>query len=246
MQVPAMDMPTCQPHDLLWVAPGAIRLDGAWPAWADAEWLRRAPVVVRREAVAGGLLPVGLRGANRSERARAYVPAGAVTRRVVPEALAAGAAAALDGSAALHAAAPVPGTAAGTGGGVPAAAPAALQASPATAWSALVALAMAAPVLDAVGLAWGPTGGAGFFLACGLPVLRPDSDLDVLVRAPQPLTAAQAAALDGIQAGAPCRIDIQVDTGHGAFALTEWRRGGRVMLKTNAGPRLCADPWMES
>jgi phosphoribosyl-dephospho-CoA transferase len=109
---------------------------------------------------------------------------------------------------------------------------------------ALDALASLAPALDALGLAWGPTGGVGFFLACGLPVLRPDSDLDLLVRAPQPLGAAQAAALAALQARTACRIDIQVDTGHGAFALAEWSRtGGRVLLKTSAGPVLCDDPW---
>lgn len=214
MQTSAMHTPAYLSHDLLWVAPDAIRLDGPWPAWADAAWLRSAPVVVRREAVDGGLVPVGLRGAARSERARAYVPAGAVTRRVAPEALAATA----DIDALL--AGPVP-------------------------WPALAALVTVRPLLNATGLAWGPTGGAGFFLACGLPVLRPDSDLDILVRAPQPLTAAQTAALDAVQAGAPCRIDIQVETGRGAFALTEWRRGGRVMLKTDTGPLLCTDPWEE-
>lgn len=109
---------------------------------------------------------------------------------------------------------------------------------------ALDALAALAPAMDAIGLDWGPTGGVGFFLACGLPVLRPDSDLDLLVRAPQPLSATQAAALAALQGGAACRIDIQVDTGSGAFALAEWRRGGRrVLLKTGAGPVLTDDPW---
>lgn len=109
---------------------------------------------------------------------------------------------------------------------------------------ALNALAALAPAMDAIGLAWGPTGGVGFFLACGLPVLRPDSDLDLLVRAPQPLSACQAAALAALQADAACRIDIQLDTGLGAFALAEWSRGGRrVLLKTGAGPVLTDDPW---
>jgi phosphoribosyl-dephospho-CoA transferase len=108
----------------------------------------------------------------------------------------------------------------------------------------LSALLAIAPLLNATGLAWGPTGGVGFFLATGLPVLRPDSDLDLVVRAPQPLASAQAMALAGVQRQSACRIDIQIDTGHGAFALAEWARdGGRVMLKTNDGPRLCTNPW---
>lgn len=109
---------------------------------------------------------------------------------------------------------------------------------------ALAALAALAPAMDGIGLAWGPTGGVGFFLASGLPVLRPDSDLDLLVRAPQPLSACQADALAALQANPGCRIDIQIDTGHGAFALAEWRRSGRrVLLKTGAGPVLSDDPW---
>ena len=54
------------------------------------------------------------------------------------------------------------------------------------------------------------------------------------------LLKAQLAAL---QAKAPCRLDIQVDTGAGGFALAEYVRGGRVMLKTAHGPVLVADPW---
>ncbi len=112
---------------------------------------------------------------------------------------------------------------------------------------ALAALTALAPALDAIGLAWGPTGGVGFYLACGLPVLRPDSDLDLLVRAPRQLSAQQAAALDALQHRTDCRIDIQIDTGNGAFAFAEWRRtGGQVLLKTSAGPLLCDAPWRDA
>jgi phosphoribosyl-dephospho-CoA transferase len=100
-----------------------------------------------------------------------------------------------------------------------------------------------APRLQALGLAWGPVGGAGFWLASGLPVLRPTSDLDLLVRAPDPLAPATVAALAALQRDAACRIDIQVDTGRGGFALMEYARGGMVMLKTDCGPQLSSDPW---
>jgi phosphoribosyl-dephospho-CoA transferase len=109
---------------------------------------------------------------------------------------------------------------------------------------ALSALAALAPALDAIGLAWGPTGGAGFALATGLPVLRQDSDLDLLVRAPRPLTDEQKMALLSLRTGGICRIDIQIETGHGGFAVAEWAsRHGRVLLKTDDGPRLTDDPW---
>jgi phosphoribosyl-dephospho-CoA transferase len=51
---------------------------------------------------------------------------------------------------------------------------------------ALVALAAAAPWLDALGLPWGPVGGIGFELATGIPVLTAASDVDLLVRAAGP------------------------------------------------------------
>jgi hypothetical protein len=110
----------------------------------------------------------------------------------------------------------------------------------------LLALAELAPRLDALGLAWGPAGGAGFQLASGLPVLREDSDLDLLVRAPWPLPARLVDRLAGLVDGAPCRIDLQVDTGLGGFALSEYVRGGRVLLKTAHGPLLVDDPWRQA
>jgi phosphoribosyl-dephospho-CoA transferase len=195
-------------HDLIWVTETArLELDGPSPAWLTPDWLKRAPLVVRRESTPDDRLPVGLRGIARNQRCKGYLRRAGVARRVTPEMLAAGA---------------------GHRHTVP----------------ALDALATLAPALDALGLAWGPTGGVGFFLACGLPVLRPDSDLDLLVRAPQPLSAAQAAALAALQAETACRIDIQIDTGGGAFALAEWSRtAGRVLLKTSTGPVLSDDPW---
>ncbi|HTN67070.1 MAG TPA: malonate decarboxylase holo-ACP synthase, partial [Burkholderiaceae bacterium] len=98
---------------------------------------------------------------------------------------------------------------------------------------ALEALEALALPLDATGLAWGPTGSVGFALASGLPVLRPDSDLDLLVRAPRPLKQEQIRALLLFVAAPICRIDLQLDTGHGGFALAEWADGPRpVLLKT--------------
>jgi phosphoribosyl-dephospho-CoA transferase len=107
----------------------------------------------------------------------------------------------------------------------------------------LAVLRALAPRLDALDVDWGPAGGTGYFLACGLPVLRETSDLDLLVRLPRRPAPALLAALCALQDGQPCRLDIQVDTGAGGFALAELARGGRVLLKTNDGPRLVADPW---
>lgn len=111
--------------------------------------------------------------------------------------------------------------------------------------AALAALRTVAPLLDATGWAWGPTGGVGFALASGLPVLRADSDLDLVLRLPAPPDAAQTQALRDIAAAVTnCRLDLQIDTGHGGFAYAEWAAGrSKILLKTDRGPLLTATPW---
>jgi phosphoribosyl-dephospho-CoA transferase len=42
------------------------------------------------------------------------------------------------------------------------------------------------------------------------------------------------------------RIDAQIDTPLGGFALAEFAAGRpRVLLRTDGGPRLVGDPWPE-
>ncbi len=101
-----------------------------------------------------------------------------------------------------------------------------------------------APALDVSRLAWGVTGGAGFALASGIDVLREDSDLDLLLRSASPADAAALRDIAALLPGQPARVDVQVETPAGGFALLEWTRtGGRVLLKTAAGPVLSDDPW---
>lgn len=197
-------------HDLLWL--DTMPAGEALPAWATPAWLRQAPLVVRRATTAPGRLPVGLRGALRSERHACEIDVAQVLRRVTPEMLSARVAAiAVDGRQS----------------------------------GALAALRTVAPLLDATGRAWGPTGGVGFALASGLPVLREDSDLDLVLRLPAPPDAAQMEALRDIAAAVTtCRLDLQIDTGHGGFAWAEWAAGrSTILLKTKRGPLLTATPW---
>lgn len=108
-----------------------------------------------------------------------------------------------------------------------------------------LALSAVQPVLGAHGLTWGVTGSAGYALATGLEVLTPDSDLDLLIRAPVPLTRDGARTLLGeIEAAACCRVDIQLETPLGGLALREWAGSSeRVMVKTAQGPHLVSSPW---
>lgn len=207
------------PHDLLWLAGrSALTEPDALPEWASDEWLAAAPVVVRREDTGdAATIPVGLRGRSRAERHAAYLPASRVLRRTTPESLA--------GSRAW---------------------------ARVDQWSripAIAALAAAAPTLDAFsqrwGVSWGITGSVGFALATGIPILRADSDLDLLLRSPRRIARGDAAELDALLRDCHAHIDVQVDTGAGGFALAECAAGRpRVLLKTGRGPRLVADPWV--
>lgn len=216
-------------HDLLWLNAPLNDAMPDLPAWSDPGW----PVVVRRAlAPVAGQVPVGVRGHARHQRHAGWIDAGQVKQIVTPEMLAghAGTDPAPDG--------PVAGRQdndirARRESAASSDAPACLR-----------TLAGIRPQLDAAGLAWGPTGATGFWLACGAPVLHAGSDLDLVVRAPQALSEDTIALLKALSSSAACRLDIQIDTGEGAFALTEWLAGRRrILLKTAAGPRLVTDPW---
>ncbi|KHK57754.1 phosphoribosyl-dephospho-CoA transferase [Ralstonia sp. A12] len=113
-------------------------------------------------------------------------------------------------------------------------------------FAALRTVRALATELNALGWAWGPTGGAGFALATGLPVLHADSDLDLVVRMPHAPSAAQRDHLVRLLDDIECRVDLQIDTGHGGFALRDWLASPhKTLLKTDHGPRLVADPWSD-
>ncbi len=203
-----------QPHDLIWLDdPEAFAAQAALPDWAGAAWLARAPAVVRRDRAPDGRIPIGLRGMLRSQRHAAWLPAAQCAKVVTPMDIASQA------RWRLHPRrAEIP---------------------------ALRTLARLAPWLDTLGCQWGVTGAIGFALASGIDVLHADSDVDLLLASATPLTQAEVQALGALlEAGAEARLDIQVATPYGAFALRErLRTAGRVLLKTDTGPVLCADPW---
>ncbi|WP_144137608.1 malonate decarboxylase holo-ACP synthase [Paraburkholderia sp. BCC1884] len=98
---------------------------------------------------------------------------------------------------------------------------------------------------------WGPTGSVGFELTTQIPVVSVSSDLDLLIRTPEPLSLELAAALlnhlqtCGHRAG--IRVDAQLETPAGGVALSEWAAGkARVMARHARGPQLIADPWADN
>ncbi|WP_459475191.1 malonate decarboxylase holo-ACP synthase [Pseudomonas sp. No.117] len=109
-------------------------------------------------------------------------------------------------------------------------------------------LAFIEPLLDDLGLPWGPTGAAGYELASGWPALHAGSDLDLLIRCEAKMSRDQARALlASLQGQALCRLDILLETPLGGVALAEWAgNASRVLLKAAAGPQLVGDPWREA
>jgi phosphoribosyl-dephospho-CoA transferase len=108
-------------------------------------------------------------------------------------------------------------------------------------------------VLDAIdelfaafGLVWGPTGSVGFELATGVGAASTDSDLDVVVRAPEPLPLGNAREIADYLNRLPVRVDAQLDAPAGAVTLADYVRGGRILLRTPDGPILIRDPWQDA
>lgn len=91
---------------------------------------------------------------------------------------------------------------------------------------------------------WGLTGSVGFELASSTPTARPNSDLDIVIRMPQPLDRETAGVLYGWNTQLPIRIDVQLETPFGAVALAEYARNEKqVLLRTSSGPKLVDTPW---
>lgn len=204
-----------RPHDMLWTDGfSSLLSDDPLPSWVNEQWNASLPVIVRRDHSAKGLIPVGIRGKEKHERAPAWIAPENVSRRLSPESLV------KDRET--------------------------LLASP---------FADAKPVKAIVDIleltlpyAWGPTGSCAYALASGRAVMHPESDLDMLIRCAEPVLPEAFAPLLAKWDTLPCKTDIQIETPFGAFALKEWIRekGRRVLLKTDFGPVLTADPWNEN
>ena len=108
---------------------------------------------------------------------------------------------------------------------------------------ALAALEAIAVLLG--GRSWGPAGSVGFELATGHTAAHRNSDLDIVLRAPDRIASTEAGRLLAGLAALPVRVDVSVETPLGACSLTEVAAGGPVAVKTLVGPRLVRDPWAE-
>ena len=202
-------------HSLLRLSSAnALEWESDAPTWA-AESLRRAPfVVMRRPLPRSAGLPVGVRGAARSQRAAAWVSAGAVQECITPQMLAAHHAWRQRRDFAIM---------------------------PAVA--ALEEVAAIFEGHGMAGR-WGPGGSVGFELASGVAAATPASDLDIILVAAASMARADAAHLYAELSALTVRIDVLLETPNGAVALAEYANSvGTILLRSPQGPRLSRDPW---
>ncbi|MEK3820364.1 malonate decarboxylase holo-ACP synthase [Cytobacillus sp. FSL W8-0315] len=107
-----------------------------------------------------------------------------------------------------------------------------------------LSLTIASEILAKHKLVWGPGGSAGFELATGNVTVTAESDLDLILRAPEPIPIHTAAEIMNVMKSCPARVDIQAETPAGSFSLAEYASGSdTMMVKTKFGPLLCENPW---
>jgi phosphoribosyl-dephospho-CoA transferase len=202
-------------HSLLRLSSASVlEWESGPPDWAS-EALRCAPfVVMRRPLPRSEALPVGVRGGARSQRAAAWVSAGAVQECITPQMLAAQHAWRQRRDFAI---------------------------TPAVA--ALEEVAAIFDGHGMAGR-WGPGGSVGFELASGVPSTTPNSDLDIVLGAAASMSRADAARLHAELSAQTVRIDVLLETPNGAVALAEYAKSvGAILLRSPQGPRLARDPW---
>lgn len=108
------------------------------------------------------------------------------------------------------------------------------------------ALGMSADIFQSYGISWGSGGSVGFELASGVETVTSASDLDLIIRARQPIPMADAVAMVERLDRSTVRIDVQVETPVGGFSLKEFAMdSGSFLLKTKIGPKLTRNPWNE-
>ena len=95
------------------------------------------------------------------------------------------------------------------------------------------------------GLDWGPGGSAGFELASGRPTVTDASDLDIIIRAPEPFDRRFANSICIQPEGVSTRVDVLIETPYCGFSLNEYAHSqlDKVLVRTDTGRILAADPW---
>ena len=184
------------------------------PEWVAGSIMSQPWAVVRREAAIDNFLPIGIRGSSRSERCAARLSTQDVLKVVLPTDLTRSA---LIGQICEQSNLP-----------------------------ALGALGAVSKIFSAHGLAphWGPTGSVGFQLACGMCVVHPGSDLDLVLMTATPISRIVAITLHRDLQQLPARTDLLLETPLGGVALAEYVSStGPWLIRTAQGPQMTRAPW---
>jgi phosphoribosyl-dephospho-CoA transferase len=106
-------------------------------------------------------------------------------------------------------------------------------------------LAFLEECLNGIDLEWGPGGSAGFELASGKPVVKQQSDLDLVFFAAERFDRTKALHLWKLVSASPGKVDALVETPYSGFSLAEYAAGhcDRFLLRTRDGRLLGEDPW---
>jgi len=92
---------------------------------------------------------------------------------------------------------------------------------------------------------WGPGGSVGYELASGIPAVRDDSDLDLILFAPTKLDITEAQDLWRMISSAPGKVDALVETPFCGFSLQEFATISpcKILLRTSDSRILGSNPW---
>ncbi|BDR58579.1 malonate decarboxylase holo-ACP synthase [Xylocopilactobacillus apicola] len=93
---------------------------------------------------------------------------------------------------------------------------------------------------------WGVSGSLQFEVVTKIPMVNPNSDLDVIITADQ-VEFDQQTALDLIDRlnQFKTHVDVQIVHGQNGFSLEEYanQRAKTILVKTAQGPQLVENPW---
>lgn len=97
-------------------------------------------------------------------------------------------------------------------------------------------------------LPWGPAGSVGFELATAMPVVKPESDLDIVIYSEQPIAISEAKTLCDLADDLAAPVDIRIETPVCGFSLKEYASlsPAPILLRTVTGVMLGRDPWLSS
>ena len=92
---------------------------------------------------------------------------------------------------------------------------------------------------------WGPGGSIGFELATGTHVVKPESDLDIVIYATRRITADEAKSLCARAKDLPAVVDIRVETPVFGFSLWEFasESPAAILMRAPNEVMLGTDPW---